>query len=206
MSTFTEHKTVADRSASDRRRHKQKIEKAIKEGIHNIIAEESIIGQNGKKKIKIPVRGIKEYRFKYGNNENNKKVGSAPGKEIKRGQKIGDGKKRRTKPVDGKPGTEAGNEYYEVEISLDELADYLFNDLNLPDLEKKALKKIMSEKIKRKGYRKEGIKPRLDKKKSAIERIKRKKASEKHGLHEEESFPFHDNDLKCHQKLPTLYL
>ena len=31
-SIFKEHKTVADRSASDRRRHKQKIEKAIKEG------------------------------------------------------------------------------------------------------------------------------------------------------------------------------
>ena len=36
MSIFKEHKTVADRSASDRRRHKQKIEKAIREGIHHI--------------------------------------------------------------------------------------------------------------------------------------------------------------------------
>ena len=35
-SIFREHKTVADRSASDRRRHKKKIEKAIKEGIHDI--------------------------------------------------------------------------------------------------------------------------------------------------------------------------
>jgi len=186
---------VADRSASDRRRHKQKIEKAIKEGIHDIVAEESIIGQDGKKKIKIPVRGIKEYRFVYGNNENNKKVGTAPGKDIQRGQKIGEGKEQKGKDIGSKPGTEAGNEYYEVEISLDELADYLFSDLNLPDLERKALKKIMSEKIKRKGYRKEGIKPRLDKKKSAIERIKRKKAAERSGPTEEEAFPFHDNDL-----------
>ncbi len=54
-SIFREHKTTADRSASDRRRHKKKIEKAIKEGIHNIVAEESIIGQDGKKKIRIPV-------------------------------------------------------------------------------------------------------------------------------------------------------
>ena len=44
MSTFTEHKTTADRSASDRRRHKQKIEKAIKEGLKDIVAEESITG------------------------------------------------------------------------------------------------------------------------------------------------------------------
>ena len=75
MSTFKERTTNADRSAPDRRRHKAKIEKAIREGIHNIVAEESIIGQDGKKKIRIPVRGIKEYRFIFGNNKENKKVG-----------------------------------------------------------------------------------------------------------------------------------
>jgi len=202
MSVFTEHKTIADRSASDRRRHKQKIEKAIKEGIHDIVAEESIIGQDGKKKIKIPVRGIKEYRFVYGNNENNKKVGSAPGADIKRGQKIGDGKDK-GKNVQSSPGNEPGEEFYEVEITLEELAHYLFDDLKLPDLEKKALRKIVSEKIKRKGYRKDGIKPRLDKKKSAIQRIKRKKASSREDTKEEELFPFHENDLIYKNFKPT---
>jgi len=194
MSVFTEHKSIADRSASDRRRHKQKIEKAIKEGIHDIVAEESIIGQDGKKKIKIPVRGIKEYRFIYGNNENNKRVGSAPGEDIKRGQKIGDSKDEGKVPQNS-PGNSPGEEYYEVELTLEELAHYLFDDLKLPDLEKKALRKIVSEKIKRKGYRKEGIKPRLDKKKSAIQRIKRKKSSTREDTKEEELFPFHENDL-----------
>ncbi len=194
MSIFREHKTVADRSASDRRRHKQKIEKAIKEGIHDIVAEESIIGQDGKKKIKIPVRGIKEYRFIYGSNENNKTVGSAPGSDIRRGQKIGDSKKENS--PGNTPGNTPGEEFYEVEITLEELSHYLFDDLQLPDLEKKALKKILTEKIKRKGYRKEGIKPRLDKKKSAIQRIKRKKATERSRDQEiEENFPFHENDL-----------
>ena len=90
MSIFREHKTVADRSASDRRRHKQKIEKAIREGIHHVVADESIIGSDGKKKFRVPVRGIKEYKFVYGTNNGNKQVGSAPGKDVKRGQKIGD--------------------------------------------------------------------------------------------------------------------
>ena len=76
MSIFREHKTIADRAASDRTRHRQKIEKAIKESIKDVVAEESIIGQSGKKKIRIPVRGIKEHRFTYGQNEKNKQVGS----------------------------------------------------------------------------------------------------------------------------------
>ena len=132
LSIFREHKTIADRSARDRKRHKQKIEKAIKDGIHDIVAEESIIGKDGKKKIKIPVRGIKEYRFVYGNNEANKKVGSAPGKDIRRKQKIGEGQKQ--KAAGNKPGNEKGDEFYEVEITLEELSHYLFSSLELPDL------------------------------------------------------------------------
>ena len=197
-SIFKEHKTVADRSASDRRRHKQKIEKAIKDGIHDIVAEESIIGQDGKKKIKIPVRGIKEYKFIYGSNEQNKRVGSAPDVDVRRGQKIGGGGKKKPKPGTDRAGSESGEEFYEVEITLEELAHYLFDDLELPDMEKKALKKVMSEKYKRKGYRTEGIKPRLDKKKSAINRIKRKKAAARRGDEEsdkDERFPYHDHDL-----------
>ena len=196
MSVFREHKTVADRSASDRRRHKKKIEKSIKEGIHSIVAEESIIGKDGKKKIRIPVRGIKEYRFVYGQNENNGKVGSAPGKDIKRGQKIGEGQPQKTQGNGSNPGEDKGEEYYDVEITLEELADYLFSDLELPDLQRKSLKKTESERLQRKGYRPDGILPRLDKRKSAIERIKRKKAaSRREDFEEEKKFSFHDEDL-----------
>jgi len=197
MSIFKEHKTTADRSATDRRRHKEKIDKAIKEGIHDIIAEESIIGKDGKKKIKIPVRGIKEYRFVYGSN--NKKVGSAQGKNIKKGQQIGKNKKRVKPGKPDQPGNEKGDEYYEVEISLDELAKYLFDDLNLPELEKKSFPNIFSYEIKRKGYRKEGIRPRLSKKETIKRKIRRKKASIKNGTYDpesEERFPFHKDDLK----------
>jgi uncharacterized sporulation protein YeaH/YhbH (DUF444 family) len=90
MSVFRKHKSIVDRASSDRMRHKKKIDKAIKESIKDVIAEESIIGQNGKKKIRIPGRGLKEYRFIYGNNENNKSVGSGgdhTSKEVKKLEK-----------------------------------------------------------------------------------------------------------------------
>ena len=194
MSIFREHKTVADRTASDRRRHKQKIEKAIKEGIHHIVAEESIIGKDGKQKYRIPVRGIKEYRFVYGNN--GKQVGSAPGKDVQRGQKIGD------PPPQGqaqpnKAGGDKGEEYYDVEITHEELAQYLFAELELPELQKRQLSSIDTEKLKRRGYRPQGIMPRLDRKKSAIARIKRMKAAgfDPDKATEGETFSFHEDDL-----------
>lgn len=64
-----------DRSAEDRRRHRQLVEESIKKNIGNIIAEESIIGQSKDKIIKVPIRGLKEYGFIYGEN----RPGVAPG-------------------------------------------------------------------------------------------------------------------------------
>tara|TARA_R100000664_G_C2749232_1_gene136644 strand:+ start:721 stop:1899 length:1179 start_codon:yes stop_codon:yes gene_type:complete len=198
MSIFKNHKTSADRSATDRSRHKSKIKKAIRDGIHHIVSDESIIGKNGKKKIKIPVRGIKEYRFVYGNNENNKKVGSAHDKDVKRGQKIGSSRKKKQQSQEGKPGNQKGEDLYEVEITLEELSSYLFDDLKLPDLEKKRLLNIISEKYKRKGYRKHGINPRLSKKETLKNKIKRRKAAQRTSDDdaEDEDFSFHKSDLR----------
>ena len=147
-STFREHKSIADRSAADRNRHKKKIEKALREGIRDVVADESIIGQSGKKKVKIPVKGIKEYRFIYGKNSSGG-VGAAGEHPVKRGQKIGQQGKKKQPGNGNKPGNEPGQEYYDVEVTLEELADYLFKDLNLPDLQKKQMKQIISEKFKR---------------------------------------------------------
>tara|TARA_R110002012_G_scaffold183873_2_gene350357 strand:- start:1962 stop:3203 length:1242 start_codon:yes stop_codon:yes gene_type:complete len=208
MSVFRKHKSIVDRASSDRTRHKKKIDKAIKDSIRDVIAEESIIGQNGKKKIRIPVRGIKEYRFIYGNNEENKTVGSGGDHNVKRGQKIG--KKRADKGKGqgaGKASDQKGDQYYDVEVSLEELAEYLFADLELPDLEKKQFKFISDETIKRKGYRFQGIRPRLSKKETLKRKIRRQKMAEKVGTYDPESgerFPFHKDDLKYHHIKPKI--
>jgi sporulation protein YhbH len=206
MSTFREHKTIADRAASDRSRHRQKIEKAIKESIKDVVAEESIIGQSGKKKIRIPVKGIKEHRFVYGNNEKNKQVGSAQGKDVNKGQRIGHRRKTKNKEGD-KPGNKPGEEMYEIEMSLEELAGYLFNDLQLPELEKKNFKFTTQEKMKRKGKRPYGIRPRLSKKETIKQKIKRKKAAIKAGSFDPNSddrFTFHESDLRYKHIAPVV--
>jgi sporulation protein YhbH len=204
MSIFRKHKSIVDRAAADRTRHKKKIDKAIKESIKDVVAEESIIGQNGKKKIRIPVKGIKEYRFIYGNNDKNQTVGSGGQHTLKRGQKIG--AKRADKGAgQGTASNQEGEEYYDVEITLEELAEYLFNDLKLPDLEKKQFRFIIQESIKRQGYRFQGIRPRLSKKETIKRKIRRRKKAEKVGTYDPEAgerFPFHKDDLKYHHIKP----
>ena len=80
MAVFREYNSGGkDRSAEDRRRHRQLVEKAIKKNLHEIVAEESIIGQSKDKKIKIPIRGLREYQFIYGRNQGG--VGTGTGRE-----------------------------------------------------------------------------------------------------------------------------
>lgn len=204
MSIFRTHKASADRSAVDRRRHRTKIEKAIREGVYNIVADESIIGQDDKKKIRIPVRGIKEYQFVYGKNV--KQIGQSAGNDIARGDVIG---RSDQKDQSSEAGTDSGEEFYEIEISLDELASYLFDDLELPDLEKKKLKSLAEEKLRRKGFRSRGIRPRLDKKQTLRRKIRRQMIATRVGTYksgegeaEDDRFPFHDRDLRYRHVAP----
>jgi sporulation protein YhbH len=160
-----------DRSAGDRLRHRQKVRSSIRDNIADIIAEESIIGRSGDRVIKVPIRGIKEYRFVYGDNAPG--VGEGAGDETQRGDVVG----RKRKPGRGQPGEageQAGVDYYETDVTLDELIDIMFEDLDLPDLERKQLDAIESLRLsKRKGYRQVGLRVRLDRRRTVMSKLRR---------------------------------
>jgi len=185
----------SDRSARDRMRHRHKVREAIRHNIGDIIAEESIIGQSPDKIIKVPIRGIREYRFIFG--ENNPGAGTGEG-DTQPGQVIGQA------PGQGQGGGAAGQQpgmdYYETEIALEELVDILFEDLELPYVERKHLREIEAETVrKRKGFRRIGVHAHLDKRRTAMARIRRAVASRADLPHVDDTetrFPFHRDDLK----------
>lgn len=201
-----ENQVEHDRAIEDRRRHRQLVEKSIKENLGDILSEESIIGESKNKKFKIPIRGIKEYQFVYGNN--NEGVTSGTGQE-KRGDRIGStsGSGQKGKG-NGQAGNQEGNDIYETEITLDELMDYIVEDLNLPNLDKKKYSEIIVETAGRKrGYQHYGIRPRLAKKKTVMAKIARKQGKKRAlieiGNLEEgqqiERVPFREEDLRYYK-------
>src|SRR5215475_10574646 len=134
----------SDRSAGDRQRHRQKVRESIRDNITDLIAEESIIGKDKDKIIKVPIRGVKEFRFIYG--ENSPGVGqgdgnSQPGQVIGKGQGEGQGQGQ------GKAGEQPGVDYYETDITLEELIEIMFEDLELPDLQRRILRELLSERL-----------------------------------------------------------
>ena len=189
-----------DRSIEDRRRHRQLVEKSIKENLGDILSEESIIGETKNKKYKIPIRGIKEYQFIYG--ANNKGVTTGNGEE-KRGDRIASDKRKAI--GNNKAGNQEGKDIYETEITLEEIMDYIVEDLDLPNLDRKKYSEIIVESAARKrGYQKYGIRPRLAKKKTVMSKIARKQGK-KRALREigEEAeigrFPFREDDLRYYK-------
>ena len=197
-----------DRSVEDRRRHRQLVEKSIKDNIGDILSEESIVGEGGNKKYKIPIRGLKEYQFIYGKNQ--KQVGSGTGEE-QRGQKIGNADGKGTANGKGdKAGNSEGDEIYETEITLEELLDYIMEDLELPYIQKKKYSEIITESSnRRKGYQKYGINPRLARKRTVMSKIARKQGLKKalRELGKEEVIgrvPFKQDDLKYYRIKPKI--
>lgn len=182
----------SDRSAGDRLRHRQKVREAIRNNISDIVAEESIIGKDRDRIIKVPIRGVKEYRFVYGDNVAG--VGQG-GEDVQSGQVVSQGKE---KGGDQKAGNQQGIDYYETDVTLDELIEIMFEDLELPYLERKRLRELeVDHNYKRMGYRKKGVRVHLDRRRTAVSRIKRKIASQhgQSGNEVRERFPFHTDDL-----------
>lgn len=187
-----------DRSLEDRKRHRQLVEKSIKENLGDILSEESITKESKNKKFKIPIKGIKEYQFVFG--KNNRKVSTGTGNE-KRGDKVGGGKSI-NKNGKGGAGNTKGEDVYETEITMEELMEYIIEDLELPNLDKKKFSEIVIESSgKRKGYKRYGINPRISKKRTIMSKIARKQGLKR--ILKEESLigdikrlPFKEEDLR----------
>lgn len=126
----------------DQQRHQEKVQEAIKNNLPDLISEESIVMSNGRDVIKIPIRSLDEYKIRY-NYDKNKHVGQGDGDS-----KVGDVVARDGSPSDaggGKgqgAGDKAGEDYYEAEVSMMELEEALFSQLELPNLQKKNKRSI----------------------------------------------------------------
>ncbi|MBL8148305.1 MAG: sporulation protein YhbH [Blastocatellia bacterium] len=157
----------------DQDRHKERVKEAIKKNLGSIVSNESIILSDGNKTVKVPIRSLDEYKFRYdyrkkkhvGQGDGNSKVGDVIARENKQGQGSGSGQ--------GPAGSATGQEYYEAEVNIDEIAALIFEDLHLPYLEEKAKQAIQSKSTKFTEIRRTGIMSNLDKRRTVIENIRR---------------------------------
>jgi len=180
----------------DQQRHMQKVKEAIKKNLADIVAEESIIMSDGKKVIKVPIKSLEEYHFRF--NQNKVKHAGQGSGNTKPGDVLGaDGSKGPGKGPGA--GSEPGVDYYEAEITIDELAELIFEDLGLPNLKEKRQKELVTESVRFRDIRKKGIMSNIDKRRTILESIKRRAMhgkEDKHITPEDLRFKTWDEDIK----------
>lgn len=154
----------------DQERHREKVLEAIRENLADLVAEESIIMSDGDTVIKVPVRSLEEYRFRFDPGEA-AHVGQGDG-----GSRVGDvlGRVRGAGPTEGgRAGDEPGVDYYEAEVTVDQLAELIFADLGLPNLERKTKPELTQEGYEFRDVRRHGIMSNIDRRRTLREAIKR---------------------------------
>ncbi len=159
----------------DQDRHKERVKEAIRKNLGSIVSNEAIILSDGKRTVKVPIRALDEYKFRFDHNKR-KHVGQGDGKT-----KVGDVLGREQRPGkgqgrgggDGPAGQEAGADYYEAEINVDELAALIFEDLRLPFLEEKAKQAVPAKTTRFDEIRRTGVMANLDKRRMILENIRR---------------------------------
>jgi len=156
---------------ADQARHAEKVKEALKENLGQIISEEAIITSTGDKIVKVPIRSLElpKFRFDFGK----KNQAGQGGGESKPGDPVG-ADPNSEGPGQGKQaGNEPGVDYYEAEVSIDDLAQLMFEDLQLPNLEQKTRDLMEVDTIRFRDIAKKGIFANLDKRRTVIESIKR---------------------------------
>lgn len=119
----------------DQSRHQEKVKEAIRNNLPDLVTDESLILSNGREIIKIPIRSLDEYKFRYNYNKSTH-VGQGSGNS-----KVGDVIARDGIPIGAGQGHGAGDQpgedYYEVEIDVEQLENLLFSEMELPNLKKR---------------------------------------------------------------------
>ncbi|MBU7005431.1 sporulation protein YhbH [Peptococcaceae bacterium DYL19] len=155
----------------DQQRHMEKVKEAIKRNLADIVAEESIIMSEGRKIVKVPIRSLDEFHFRFNRNKQ-KYVGQGDG-DTKQGDVLGQDSSSQGPGKGPGAGSEPGMDYYEAEITVDELAELIFEDLGLPNLKEKKQQELISESFQFRDVRKKGIMSNIDKRRTIMESIRR---------------------------------
>jgi uncharacterized protein len=134
----------------DSSRFKQIVRGKIRENLRKYVTHGEMIGRKGKDLVSIPLPQLDVPHFRYGQNGRGG-VGQGegePGQPIAAGDDDGDGQ--------GKAGSDPGQHVLEVDISLEELAAILGDELELPRIEPKGKANITQDKVRYTSVRRIG--------------------------------------------------
>ncbi|MGE5622706.1 MAG: DUF444 family protein [Bacillota bacterium] len=200
---MTDHITISaetpwydlfSRGSRDWLRHNQKVREAVQQNLPNLVAGPDVITGSQDRTVQVPVRLLEHARFRLADSS------SQPFTSAGQGQgKPGD-VLRQAQPDMGDDEGEGGNNDGEVklllEFKVDDIIDWLWEELQLPDLQPKRNTSVEDDEYVREGWDKHGARARLDRRRTVKEAVKRRATQERI---KENPVPFTNEDLRFKQ-------
>ncbi len=134
----------------DSRRFKQIVRGKVRENLRKYVTHGEMIGRKGRDLVSIPLPQLDVPHFRYGKNGSGG-VGQGEGED---GTPVGQGEQ--TSNGTGQAGSDPGAHVLEVEVTLEELAAILGDELELPRIEPKGKANIVEEKARYTSVRRSG--------------------------------------------------
>ena len=173
------------RGARDWLRHDEKVREAVRENLPKIIANGDVINDSTRT-VRVPVRMLEHYHFRLRSSGDSQGVGQG---EAKPGDVLVEGS-----PAEGSEKGEGGQGdggiQLMLEIKIDDIVDWLWEEMQLPNLKARVGPSDDSDWV-REGWDRRGARSRLDRRRSVKELVKRQ------GLGGPKTFT--DEDLRYRQ-------
>ncbi|MGE5524890.1 MAG: DUF444 family protein [Rhodospirillaceae bacterium] len=178
------------RGARDWLRHNEKVREAVENALPNLIAGPDILTGSSSSTVAVPVRLLEHARFRLGDPESETGAGQGAG-EV--GQILKPGSAPGGDPQSGSQGGSGQGELrFVMELKIDDLMDWLWEELRLPELKPKRSPAADDAELVREGWDRRGARSRLDRRRTVKEAVKRRAI-------QESPAPFTDEDLRFRQ-------
>lgn len=176
------------RGARDWLRHNEKVRESVKESLPELISGPDVLTQPENRTVKVPVKFLEHYRFRLSDTDTQTGVGQGegakPGDVLRPAAPGGRG--------DGGAGTGEGGIEFVLEFKVDDILDWLWEELALPNLEPKSADSVEQSDYVREGIDRRGPRARLDRRRTVKEAVKRRAI-------QSNPIPFTDDDLRFRQ-------
>lgn len=168
----------------DQRRFRQIVRGKIRENLRKYISHDEMLGRKGRDLVSIPVPHLDVPRFRFGRNGSGG-VGQGEGEE---GTPIARGDEGEGGP--GMAGSDPGAHILEVDVTLDELADIMAEELELPRIEPKGTEQIAEEKARYNSIRRTGPESLRHFKRTYMQALRRQISSDTYVPSKPQVIPF----------------
>jgi len=190
MATDKRWYDLFSRGSRDWLRHNEKVRETVREELPNLISGSDVLSRPSDRTVQVPVRFLEHYRFRLRDDQEESETGVGQG-DGQPGDVL-----RRAKPDEGEAGTEGGSGggdlRFVLELKVDDIVDWIWEELELPDLKPKTTDALTDEDLIQEGWDKRGPRALLDRRRTVKESIKRRSV-------QEEATPFSNEDLRFRQ-------